>query len=105
MSMTREEIVERLSTSSTVNDFRKIEDDIRNDIAERDEPVTRAKLTDRYGKPAKLMDDRVWTVNENFEVREEDLRFVVRRSLGHFVAYVETMGQLLDLLSGLGVTK
>ena len=105
--MRLEEIAHRLSTAVTVNDFREIEDDIRNHIVERDEPVTREWLESGESGLVK---------------RKTTLGAVYFSSAGTLIAYhpaknqwflnggsvdlkITTRGQLLDLLSGLGVRK
>ena len=106
--MRLEEIAHRLSTAVTVNDFREIEDDIRNHIVERDEPVTR-EWCEANADMFRACGEEHWCLGSP---GEEHLYVTIRggvvnawSDIGVGLCIVTTRGQLLDLLSGLGVRK
>ncbi len=110
--MRLEEIAERLGSIRSVRweeETCGLEDDIRTAIAERALPVTREWLLS-IGQEWNASGDVDYVFigeagGKNVLVSCGEKCFIVWHCIGSAVCHVETRGQLLDLLSGLGVTK
>jgi hypothetical protein len=113
--MKLQQIVERLEESHPSEweydkiAYHRLMDDLCAYIAERALPVTREWLLtigDKWHAPSDVEYIFIGEAGEkNVLVSCGEKCFIVWQCIGSAICYVTTRGQLLDLLSGLGVTK